>query len=158
MKPRFHKVSGRFSQRGRMRAVSQKATVHGLCLYMILCFGLGLGLGFSLGLDLNPGFGLNLGLGLGTGLSIRLGRSLDLPQMASLDIVHQESTNNVAMGDSSVVSIMEVMDENLGQISDVKAVSQYEFDNWENVHEDTRDEAVKEGAEDGQGNHQTTET
>lgn len=38
------------------------------------------------------------------------------------------------------------------------AVRKYEYDNWEDVHEGAGDEAVKEGAEDGQGNHQTTET
>ncbi|KAL6049628.1 hypothetical protein STEG23_012442, partial [Scotinomys teguina] len=150
MKHPFRKVSDRFRQRRREKIVSQKATVHGLCLCMILCFGLGLGLGFGLGLGLNAGFGLSLGLGLGTGLSVRLGQSLDMPQMPSLDTVHQESTNNVVLGDSSMGSIMEVMGEkNLGRISDIR-VNKYEYDNWKDVHEDAGDEAVKEGGDDGQ--------
>lgn len=54
------------------------------------------------------------------GLSIRLGRNLDMPQMASLDAVHQVSTDNVAIEDDSVGSIMKEMDENIGQISDIR--------------------------------------
>ncbi|KAL1765759.1 hypothetical protein HispidOSU_007877, partial [Sigmodon hispidus] len=147
MRPRFHHGSSRFSPRRRVRAVAQKRTVHGLCLYLILCFGLGLGLGFGLGLGLNPGFGLSLGLGLGTGLSVRLGRSLDMPQVASLDTVHHEPINNIAAEDSSEESKKEVTDENLGKVSDVREVSKYKYGNWENVHEDTENETEKEGAE-----------
>ncbi|XP_021043499.1 uncharacterized protein LOC110313507 [Mus pahari] len=165
MRSRFYTSngSGRFPQRRRVRAISQKSNVPGLCLYTILCFGLGLALGLvlglGLGLGLNPGFGLSLGLGLGTGLSIRLDRSLDMPQMASLDSVHQKSTDSVAIVDHSVGSIMKEMDENIGQISDIRAVSKYEYDNWEDIHEVAGDEIVKEGAEEvGQDNHQTKAT
>ncbi|EGW12449.1 hypothetical protein I79_017575 [Cricetulus griseus] len=119
MRPRFHHGSSRFSHKRRTKAFSHKVTVHGLCLYLILCFGLGMGLGFGLGMSLNPGFGLSLCLGLGTGLSIRLSQSLEMPQMPSFDSVHQESTNSIAAVNSSVGSIMEVTDENLEQISDV---------------------------------------
>lgn len=93
------------------------------------------------------------------GLSIRLGRNLDMPQMASLDAVHQVSTDNVAIEDDSVGSIMKEMDENIGQISDIRAISKYECDNWEDIHEIAADEIVKEGAEEGgQDNHQTKAT
>lgn len=103
-----------------MRLVSEDSNVYGLCLYMILCFGLGLGLGLGLSLGLNPGFGLSLGLGLGTGLSIRLGRRLNMPRMASLDSVHEASTDDVATEDDSEASIIEEMDEDIEQISDVR--------------------------------------
>jgi hypothetical protein len=43
-----------------------------------------------------------------------------MPQMASLDAVHQVSTDNVAIEDDSVGSIMKEMDENIGQISDIR--------------------------------------
>jgi hypothetical protein len=39
------------------------------------------------------------------------------------------------------------------------AISKYECDNWEDIHEIAADEIVKEGAEEGgQDNHQTKAT
>ncbi|XP_031210234.1 uncharacterized protein LOC116078928 [Mastomys coucha] len=151
--------SAQFPQRQRVRLVSEDSNVYGLCLYMILCFGLGLGLGLGLSLGLNPGFGLSLGLGLGTGLSIRLGRRLNMPRMASLDSVHEESTDDVATEDGSEASIIEEMDEDIEQISDVRAIGKYEHDSWEDIHEISGDETENEGEEeDGQDSHQTKAT
>uniref|UniRef100_A0A8C6RC21 RIKEN cDNA 6030498E09 gene n=1 Tax=Nannospalax galili TaxID=1026970 RepID=A0A8C6RC21_NANGA len=160
-RPHFHASngSGRFPQRRRGRVPSQKSSLQGLCLYLILCFCLCLGLGLGLGLGLNPGFGLSLGLGLGTVLSIRLSQSLDLSEEASLDTVQQESTDNAAVEDGSIDSVVEVTNEmtneNIEEVSDVREINKSEYENWEDVHNDAGGEKAEEAAEDEQGDPET---